>query len=130
MNDSTDDDFDFEALAALAEDSPEDFEAVRQKMIAAIIDSAPAASRRRLEGLQWQVDMVRERATHPMGACVEISRLMWEKVSGPGGLLESINRLSDPDGAPPAPDPAPVQTADVVPLSARRTRPDPADSGH
>lgn len=115
-------DFDFDHLAELAQRAPEDFETVRRRMIAQIIDSAPEASRRRLNGLQWQVDMVRDRAGTPMGACVEISRMMWDSVAGEGGLLESIQRLTDPAEANPPPLPAPGEVLRFTPSTGDRER--------
>lgn len=116
MDDSTHkQDFDFDRLAELAQRAPEDFETVRRQMIAQIIESAPETSRRRLNGLQWQVDMVRDRAGTPMGACVEISKMMWDTVAGEGGLLESIQRLTDPVEAEPPPPPAPGEVLRFAP---------------
>ena len=121
MDDSRhNDDFDFDRLAELAQQAPEDFETVRRRMIAQIIESAPEASRRRLTGLQWQVDMVRDRAGSPMGACVEISQMMWDSVAGEGGLLESIQRLTDPAQAQPPPPPEPGQVVRFAPSTRDR----------
>ena len=95
--DSMNTDFDqwFDTMKDMAKDDPEAFERLRQQMIDALIDDAPEANRRRLIGLQWRVDQERLLARTPMGACIRISNMMWESVTGEGGLLEQLNRVSD-----------------------------------
>jgi hypothetical protein len=89
---STDGDFDY--WIALSEKNPEAFEASREACIEALILSAPAQQQKRLRGLQWQIDVVRQRAKNPMAACAEISTVMWDQVLGKGGLLESLRKTS------------------------------------
>lgn len=96
--------FDFDAWARLAREAPEAFEAARLAAVRAVIDSAPEHLRRRLEGLQWQLDRVREQAGSPLGACLRMSKLMWESVLGDSGLvshLEQLGRMEMP-ATPPA----------------------------
>ena len=95
--DSLNTDFDqwFDTMKDMAKDDPEGFERIRQQMIDELIDDAPEANRRRLIGLQWRVDQERLLARTPMGACIRISNMMWESVTGEGGLLEQLNRVSD-----------------------------------
>ena len=85
--------FDFAHWSRLASEDPERFEAERAEVIADLIDQAPSSVRRRMVGLQWQVDRVREKASNPMAACVQMSRMMWDSVLGQGGLLETLDRL-------------------------------------
>lgn len=90
-------DFDswFDRMMKMAKDDPEAFERLRQKMIDEVINEAPEANKRRLIGLQWRVDQERRLAKNPLNACIRISDLMWESVTGEGGLLESLGRVSD-----------------------------------
>lgn len=72
--------FDFDTWAHLAQHDKEEFERRRQIAIENLIASAPEASQRRLRGLQFKIDMERRRAVTPLGACVRISEMMWDKV--------------------------------------------------
>ena len=90
-------DFDswFDTMMGMAKEDPAGFERLRQQMINEVIDEAPADNRRRLIGLQWRVDQERRLAKSPMGACIRISNMMWESVTGDGGLLEQLNHMSE-----------------------------------
>ena len=64
----------FDDLVNLSE---EELEKVRQKHIKEIIDSADNEDqRRKLQGLQFKIDMIRRKHKNPMGACIEISKMM------------------------------------------------------
>ena len=91
---SDDQDFPFDQWSQLAATDPAAFEAARERVLRSLIESAPATSRRRLEGLQWQIDRTRERADNPLSACIKISSLMWDKVLGEHGLVDSIEQLA------------------------------------
>ncbi|MBL4608056.1 MAG: DUF3135 domain-containing protein, partial [Pseudomonadales bacterium] len=54
----------------------QEFEALRTKLCDELINSAPTAKRRRLRGIQFQVDMERRRAATPLAACIRISEMM------------------------------------------------------
>ena|ERR1700678_2261451 len=69
--------FDFEAWAALARDNPEEFERQRRDAIDSLIASSPA-NRRRLEGVQFRIDMERKLAHSPLKACLRVSEMMWD----------------------------------------------------
>lgn len=100
VNDDNDDyEFPFEYWARLATDDPSSFEDARRLMIDSFIASAPEDRQERLRGLQWQIDRVRELTPSPLGACIKISNLMWEKVLGSGGLVENLEHLSQGDKA-------------------------------
>ena len=89
-------DFDrwFDSMMEMAKDDPEGFERLRRQMVNEVIEDAPESSRRRLVGLQWRVDQERRLAKSPMGACIRISNMMWDSVTGEGGLLEQLNRIT------------------------------------
>jgi hypothetical protein len=69
--------FDFEAWAALARNNPDEFERQRREAIASLIASSPA-NRRRLEGVQFRIDMERKLAHSPLKACLRVSAMMWD----------------------------------------------------
>ncbi len=83
----------FEELVRMAKEEPDTFEAVRANAIQAVIESVPVRRRTRLEGLQWRIDMVRQRSNSPLQACSKISNMMWESVVAPGGLHDTIEAL-------------------------------------
>lgn len=83
----------FRQWAEMAEENPELFESLRQAAIEEAIAAAPPAHRERLRCLQWRIDQERRKASNPLSACVRISRMMWESVSGPGGLLENLSQI-------------------------------------
>lgn len=86
----------FEQLATLAEDDPEAFETLRAALIERFIEEAPEERRPRLRCLQWRIDQERARAKTPLGACIRLTRMMWDRVLSPGGLVDHLQRLSEP----------------------------------
>lgn len=94
MNNDHDDDFCFDDWADLARRDPVGFESARRKVLESLIESAPPARRRRLEGLQWQIDRERELADNPLSACLRLSSMMWDKVLGEGGLVEGLEQVA------------------------------------
>lgn len=71
----------FDELAALAQSSPEEFEALRIELCEQVIANAPRHMRKRLRGLQFQIDVERQRARSPMHACLKLTSLMNESLS-------------------------------------------------
>lgn len=97
------DDIRFDAWRALAETDPGRFEAQRREFIRAFLESVPPERRDRLERLQWRIDRERERADNPMGACVRLSRMMWNSFAGSDGLCAVLNRFCGRRSAPAEP---------------------------
>jgi len=93
MHQSPDSVFDFEEWASLAKTDPQAFEARRQEEIARLIAQASPRMQTRLSGLQWKIDMERQRASNPMSSCMRIFDLMWDSVYGERGLLEALHGL-------------------------------------
>jgi hypothetical protein len=72
----------FDVLLDLARNDPEGLEELRQSLTTSIIDAASnEANRRRLRGLQFRVDMERERAKTPLAATIRISELMCQSMA-------------------------------------------------
>ena len=112
---------DFDAWSAMARSDPEAFESMRVAAIEAAIASAPAAKRERLRRLQWRIDQERRLSRTPMAACLRISRMMWSRVLGPGGLndrLADLRRVVHGQPARAAPDRA--LGAQVLAFARRR----------
>lgn len=116
MHQSSESTFDFEGWAALAKADPQAFEARREAEIARLIARASPRSRPRLQGLQWRIDMERQRANNPLSSCMRIFDLMWDAVYGERGLLEALHSL---EGRPPAGRPA----AEILEFHDRRPGP-------
>ncbi len=91
-----DSDFDFEQWSTLAKKEPQRFEELRQQAIDKILHSSPEKLKKRMQGLQWQIDQIRNTSKTPISACIKISSMMWENVLGEEGLVESIEKLSVP----------------------------------
>ncbi len=90
---------DFDNLSDLAASDPEAFEAQRSALIEQVIQRAPRHRQQRLRGLQWRVDIVRERSQTPLAACIRMSEMMWDTLVGEGGLRDSLEYLSNPADA-------------------------------
>ncbi len=92
--------FDFDEMLRLARDDPDAYERKRELMIQEVIDSTPPEVKRRMEGLQWQIDQIRSTSANPMSSCLKISQMMWDNVLGDNGLVDHMRRLSDPEHLP------------------------------
>lgn len=69
----------FETLKAMAEEKPEELKALRQALTREVVETAPSEERRRrLEGLNFTIEMNRRKASNPMHSCLLISQLMWD----------------------------------------------------
>ena len=100
---------DFDTMTAIAKEDPVEFERLRQMAIDEFIESAPPEKRERLRGLQWRIDQER-RNRAPLSACLRISKMMWDHLLGPNGLL---GLLSDEPVSAPIP-------AKVIPFAVHR----------
>ncbi|MBV1871909.1 MAG: DUF3135 domain-containing protein [Gammaproteobacteria bacterium] len=89
---------DFDYLVTLATNSPHELEKLRTKLCDQIIESAPTSQRRRLRGLQFQIDMERRKAATPMAACMRISEMMHSSFDE---LRQKLNEATGTETAPP-----------------------------
>ena len=111
--------FEFEALASLAQNDPAAFELKRQQMIDKLIEGAPEDLRQRLRSFQWRIDMERQRSANPLQACIRLSNMMWDLIYADRGFLWSLQAMSDPRGL--INDvPAALASAEVVMLKPER----------
>lgn len=107
--------FDFDAWAELARKDPQAFELERKLLIERAIMRAPADKQQRLRCLQWKLDQIRDLASTPMAACLQINRLLWENIASEHGLLHCLQRLqpgAHPDQSSQAP-------AKILPFQGR-----------
>ncbi len=88
--------FDFDEWAKLAKEDPDAFENKRQQIIQDVIDKSSQKIKRRMQGLQWQIDQVRATSANPMASCLKISQMMWDKTTGENGLVDHLQILSEP----------------------------------
>lgn len=82
----------FDELKNLADHNPDALEALRQHLIEKTINSAGEDFRRRLRGLQFQIDMERQRASNPLSACLRMSRMMHERLQQ---MADSLSCTAD-----------------------------------
>ncbi len=106
--------FDFQEWAGLAKDDPDAFERKRREAIDAYIARAPEAEQQRLRGLQFRIDMERQRASNPLSACIRINKMMMDQFTTLRGALDDLK--SEVEGHRAGyPRPAPV-SAEVLPF--------------
>lgn len=89
---------DFDEWARLAKTDPEEFETRRREIIESTIARNPTGRQQRLRSLQWKIDQIRTLSPTPISACVKISNMMWDSLTGPGGLKDSLAQLQQPTG--------------------------------
>ena len=77
----------FEYLAKLAQENPAQLEDIRLRSVEAIIKAAPVEMQQRLRGIQFRVDCYRRIHKNPLGACMEISKLMYDSLHQLNGVL-------------------------------------------
>ncbi len=104
---------DFEQWAQLARHDPHAFEQLRHRLLEAYIARSSSTHQDRLRGLQWRIDRLREQASNPMSACVQISNLMWDTFDQLGQAYKN------PDLSPPEKSPKAGQSATVLPFKSR-----------
>jgi len=105
----------FDDWLELAINDPEAFETARTAAIQGFLSSTPSHSRQRLTGLQWRIDMIRDKSKNPMAACQAIYSMMWDHLAGEHGMLEALKTLAN-DGLHTL---EPVHNADILPFQPR-----------
>ena len=115
----SDEQFEFEALASLAQSDPAAFELKRQQLIDQLIGAAPEDLQQRLRSFQWRIDMERSRSANPLQACIRLSNMMWDLIYADRGFLWSLQAMSDPRGLF-SDTPTSLNSAEVVKLKPDR----------
>jgi len=71
----------FDDLLAMAEQDPQALERLRSELVENLIAGAQdEILKQRLRGLQFRIDLERERSTSPLSACVRLSQMMHESL--------------------------------------------------
>lgn len=93
----------FDTLMDLAQNHPEQLEAIRRSLSAEIIEQASPRIRRKLEGINFRVDMERRRSRTPLQSCIRVAAMMHDSfcrmqteldtLFTPIPLTESCNQL-------------------------------------
>jgi hypothetical protein len=94
----------FDGWASLAREDPQAFEQQRLHVLEQAILEAPERLQQRLRCLQWKLDRIRETAATPLAASIRMQQLLWDNVTGPRGLLASLQGGENPGSSekPPA----------------------------
>lgn len=79
---------DFDILMRLAQENPDELEALRDRLNCQLIESAPERMQHRLKGLLFQIDAKRRVASNPMRSCLGVYEMMHDS------LLELHNALN------------------------------------
>ena len=67
----------FDVLVDMARNDPQRLESLRRTLTEDIINAAESEHhRKRLEGIQFRIDLERRRAGSPLAACIKISEMM------------------------------------------------------
>jgi hypothetical protein len=97
----------FDELVDMARNDPQGLETLRRSLTDAVITAASNEStRRRLQGLQFLVDMERRRATTPLAATIRISEMMCRSLAELRRCM--VETLDSSPAEQPADEPAPV----------------------
>jgi hypothetical protein len=91
MNNPSANPLDFDAWANLAKEDPDAFENLRRHVINRAIHKIPSDQRqKRIQGLQWRIDSLRQTSKTPMAACLKLYDMMWDTVLQENGLLDCL----------------------------------------
>jgi len=92
----------FDVLVDMARNNPQKLEVLRHNLTQSVIAGASTdQQRKRLEGLQFRVDMERERAGSNMEAAIRISELMCYSLADLHRSLVISDKTDDADPAAP-----------------------------
>ncbi|TQV72143.1 DUF3135 domain-containing protein [Aliikangiella marina] len=70
--------FDFDKWKTLHETDPQKFELTRRLYMEKVIEMTSERNKRRMRGLVFQVDAIREKSNNPIKSCVDITKMMWD----------------------------------------------------
>ncbi|NRB39096.1 MAG: DUF3135 domain-containing protein [Pseudomonadales bacterium] len=94
---------DFDTLVLMAKNDPEGLETMRTQMSEQIIDAAPEAFKRRLRGLQFQIDAQRRSSSNPISSMNKMYSMMFasfehlnESLNGANGLNTALQSEPEP----------------------------------
>jgi hypothetical protein len=86
----------FEVLVDMARNDPEGLETLRRSLTDAVIAGASSdTTKRRLQGLQFRVDVERRRAATPLAAAIRISEMMCHSLASLHASMVAPDELVD-----------------------------------
>ena len=85
---------DVDVLFKMAQEDPEGLEKLREDLCAQFIKKAPEHYQRRLNGLQFQINMERRKSSNGLHSCIKISEMMLESYQQ---LQSAITELTESD---------------------------------
>lgn len=72
----------FDVLVDMARNDPHGLESLRVSLTEAVIaEAGDELKRKRLQGIQFRVDMERQRARSPLAACIRVSEMMCQSLA-------------------------------------------------
>ena len=83
--------FNFDEWKILHEKDPDEFEHKRKIYIAQVIARTSSRNQRRLHGILFQVEAIRERSANPLKSCIDISQMMWQYFNQLNDLLNDFD---------------------------------------
>ncbi len=104
---------DFDTLVTLHKEQPEELERIRTELTDAILENTTGDSRRRLQGLQFRINMELRRARTPEARFVKISSMMHE-------AFAELNHVLHHPGEPGATEAS--REARIIPFTKPRDR--------
>ena len=105
--------FDFDQWWRLAQEDPEAFERQRREAVDALIAQATPASRAKLRGLQFRIDMERRRAGSALAGAQRMQQMLAEQLQQLSAAFERLVACGQQQSRP-APECKPV--APVLPM--------------
>ncbi len=106
----------FEELVELAKQDPKGFEELRRELCQQVINEAPIETQARLHGMQFKLDMERERSSNSLAACIKFSSMMNES------LQELQLAISNPREYLNQQDNAKQHSAEIIELFPKQDR--------
>ena len=80
----------FDSWVELAKKDPEAFEVMRARLIEETIAAAPKEVQQKLHQLQWKLDGIRRKATHPLQAVAEYNKMTIDLLDKQRSLYHEI----------------------------------------
>ena len=83
----------FDALLRLSIDDASVLDQIKKEATQALVSGAPEKYHKRLNGLQFQIDMELRRSKSPLDGCIRISKMMHESM---GELNQNLQEVVGP----------------------------------
>lgn len=116
----------FDQLKEMAQNNPEQLEALRLELIEETISLADESTQRKLRGVQFHIDMEIRRAKTPIAACVKISEMMHHSLNQLRSSLlneaqETSSTVINSRVRDISVDDYPIETASMIPGPASKS---------